>query len=140
MALGQKIGSLLRGGEIIELASDLGGGKTVIVKGIAKGLDYSGEVTSPTFTISRVYKVRNKLELHHFDFYRIGSGDIVADELAEIVGNPEIIVAVEWAGNAGSAMPQERIRVDIDSTGETDRAITVQSLGRKFDYVVEGIK
>ncbi len=140
LRLGATIGRLLKGGETIELASDLGGGKTVLVKGLAQGLGYDGEVTSPTFTISRVYHVRDQLELHHFDFYRIDSEDIVATELAEVVGDPSVIVAVEWAGNAGSAMPSERLRIDIEALDETTRHIKIQALDPKFNYVVEGLK
>lgn len=140
LELGEKIGRLLRGGETIELASDLGGGKTVLVKGIARGLDYAGEVTSPTFTISRVYRVRDGLELHHFDFYRLDRHDIVAAELAEVVGDPQIIVAVEWAGNAGDAMPKERVRIDIEATNENTRHIKVAALEAKFNYIIEGLK
>jgi tRNA threonylcarbamoyladenosine biosynthesis protein TsaE len=140
LQLGAQIGRALKGGEVIELASDLGGGKTVITKGIAAGLGYKGEVASPTFTISRVYNVRDDLELHHFDFYRIGSSDIVADELREVVGDPQVVVAVEWAGNAGDALPQERIRIDIKAIGETEREITVTALDAKFNYVVEALK
>lgn len=140
LRLGEAIARALRGGETIELASDLGGGKTVLVKGLAKGLGYNGEVTSPTFTISRVYQVRDGLELHHFDFYRLNSDDIVATELAEVVGDPEVIVAVEWAGNAGSAMPTSRLRIEIEVLNETSRYIKVLALDPKFDYVIESLK
>jgi len=140
LQFGMRIGKLLRGGETIELASDLGGGKTVLVKGIAKGLGYSGEVTSPTFTISRIYKVQKGLELHHFDFYRLDSNDIVAVELAEVVGDPSIIVAVEWAGHAGKSMPNKRIRIEIHASDENTREISVESLDPVFDYVIEGLK
>ncbi len=140
LALGAAIGRALKGGEVIELTSDLGGGKTVFVKGIAQGLGVSGEVASPTFTISRVYEARDGLELQHFDFYRIGSTDIVADELREVVGDPKIITAIEWAGNAGNALPDSRVRIDIKATGETDRDITVTALDPKLDYVIEALK
>lgn len=139
LMLGTRIGAGLHGGEVIELASDLGGGKTVLARGIAKGLGYKGEVTSPTFTISRVYHVRDGLELHHFDFYRIDSHDVVAAELAEVIGDPGIIVVVEWAGNAGKAMPEERVRIDIEAIDENTRNIKIESLDPKFDYVVESL-
>ncbi len=139
LKLGESLGKALQGGETIELASDLGGGKTVLVKGVAVGLDYNGEVTSPTFTISRVYHVRDDLELHHFDFYRIDSDDIVATELAEVVGDPSVIVAVEWAGNAGTAMPSARIRIDIEAVDENTRHIKVTALDSKFNYVIESL-
>lgn len=118
----------------------MGGGKTVITKGIAKGLGYAGEVASPTFTISRIYPVRDGLELHHFDFYRIGSSDIVADELREVVGDPKVVVAIEWAGNAGNALPADRIRIAIKATGEAERDIAVTAMGKKYDYVLEVLK
>ena len=138
--LGAKIGRQLRGGETIELASDLGGGKTVMVKGLARGLGYTGDISSPTFTLSRVYKIKENLELHHYDFYRIDSGDIVAAELAEVVGDPEIVVAVEWAGNAGAAMPAERVKIQINKLSEAEREIIVTALSVKFNYIIEGLK
>jgi tRNA threonylcarbamoyladenosine biosynthesis protein TsaE len=138
--LGEQLAKPLRGGEVIELASDLGGGKTVLVKGLAKGLGYDGDVASPTFTISREYQVRDGLQLHHYDFYRLGEGDIVADELAEDVADPQIITAVEWAGTAGNALPAARVRISIQPTGDTERSIKVESLGEKFNYVIEALK
>ncbi|MFI5240155.1 MAG: tRNA (adenosine(37)-N6)-threonylcarbamoyltransferase complex ATPase subunit type 1 TsaE [Candidatus Saccharimonadia bacterium] len=140
LQFGEQFGRILRGGETIELASDLGGGKTVLVKGIARGLGFKGEVTSPTFTISRIYKLRDGLELHHFDFYRLDSSDIVAVELAEVVGDPTIIVAVEWAGHAGKSMPAKRIRIEITATSDNTREISVESLDTRFDYVIQGLQ
>jgi len=68
--LAEAIGRRLTGGEVIELVSDLGGGKTTFVRGLARGLGSADVVSSPTFTVSKVYKA-DKLELHHFDFYRL---------------------------------------------------------------------
>jgi tRNA threonylcarbamoyladenosine biosynthesis protein TsaE len=112
----------------------------VLARGLARGLGYAGEVASPTFTISRIYKVRDGLELHHFDFYRIGSSDIVASELAEVAGDPKIITVIEWAGNAGDALPQARIRIEIEPVGENERQITVEATDPKFNYVIEALK
>src|SRR5258708_7777258 len=86
--LGAEIGQRLKGGQLVELTADLGGGKTLLVKGIAKGLGYDREVTSPTFSISRIYGLPSGNELHHFDFYRLDAKDIVNRELAEVVGQP----------------------------------------------------
>ncbi len=62
--LAAKIGARLRGGEVIELVSDLGGGKTVFVRGLAKGMGSDDQVASPTFTISREYKaIKNNPKL-----------------------------------------------------------------------------
>lgn len=140
LKLGAKIGQLLKGGEVIELVSDLGGGKTVLVKGIAAGLGYSGDVTSPTFTVSRVYKLPGGKQLHHFDFYRLGEGDIVARELAEVVGDPSVIVAVEWAVNAGGILPEERLVIDIQEKAENTRAISFKSTSACYSDLIKGIQ
>lgn len=123
----------------MELTSDLGGGKTTLMKGIAKGLGYEGEVTSPTFTISRVYQLPNDLQLHHFDFYRLGSADIVNQELAEVVEQPDVIVAIEWAQNAADVLPNERLRVQLDWLTENKRAITISALGQRYRSVIRGL-
>lgn len=125
LALGERLAKLLKGGEVIELISDLGGGKTVIVKGLAKGLGYDGPVTSPTFTISRVYNLPSDKQLHHFDFYRLAAGDIVDQELAEVMGDPNVITAIEWAEHSGDALPADRITVSIKRVDETTRGIEI---------------
>jgi tRNA threonylcarbamoyladenosine biosynthesis protein TsaE len=139
--LGAKLAHLLRGGEFLELASDLGGGKTTFVKGLVEAMGFAGEVTSPSFTISRVYPVRDNLAVHHFDFYRLHGHDIVTDELAEVTKDPLAIVAVEWAVNAGNkVLPNERIKVSFElGASSDDRTITVQALSSKYEYVIKGL-
>jgi tRNA threonylcarbamoyladenosine biosynthesis protein TsaE len=139
LALGARLGRLLSGGEVIELVSDLGGGKTLFVRGLAQGLGYTGTVTSPTFTISRVYHLPLGKELHHFDFYRLPAGDIVAHELAEVVGDPDVITAVEWAGTVQGVLPAARLRVLLSGEDER-RAISVESIGPAYDQVIKALQ
>ena len=80
--LAAKIGANIRGGEVIELVSDLGGGKTVFVRGLAKGMKSDDQVASPTFTINREYKTGD-LVLSHYDFYRLSDPGIISAELEE---------------------------------------------------------
>ena len=80
--VGSKIGTCLLGGEVILLSSDIGGGKTALVRGIARGLGSTDHVSSPTFTISKIYK-SPKLTLYHFDFYRLQEPGIINYELVE---------------------------------------------------------
>lgn len=114
------VGGRLRGGEVIELISDLGGGKTAFVRGLAKGMGSSDAVRSPSFTLSNQYNA-GKLTLHHFDFYRLKEPGIMRDELAELVGDPETVVAVEWADIVEDVLPTERLTITIKATGETQR-------------------
>ncbi len=130
----------MRGGETIELASDLGGGKTVFTQGLAKGLGYEGQLASPTFAISRVYKLPGDLELHHFDFYRLPSGDIVADELADVVGDKKVIVVVEWGGAAGNALPADRLQIHIKPTAEDERELTIVATGPGHKHLIQELQ
>lgn len=137
--LGSKVGQLCRGGETIELVSDLGGGKTVFVQGLAAGLGYEGDVASPTFVISRDYQLPKGLTLHHFDLYRIHDGDMAARELAEFIADPKAITAVEWATNVSEVLPKERIVVTIKQSSEESREVTITT-SPSYDYIIEGLQ
>jgi len=113
--LGEKIGRALKGGEVIELASDLGGGKTTFVRGLVRGANSQDKVASPTFTISKVYQTAD-FEINHFDFYRLSDPGIVADELAEVIGDPQVVVVVEWADVVRNVLPAKRLRIHIKQT------------------------
>lgn len=124
-ALAVAIGRRLKGGEVIELRSDLGGGKTTFVRGLAQGMDSPDHVASPTFTVSREYSARDELVLHHYDFYRLG-GDagIMADELAEVLEDDKAVVAVEWSEAVAHVLPHDHIVISIERIGEASRRIT----------------
>jgi len=123
LALGESLGRSLRGGELIELISDLGGGKTSFVRGIAKGMGSVDNVHSPSFTISNQYEA-NDLTLYHFDFYRLIEAGIMKDELAEILSDPQAVVAVEWGEIVEDIMPSSKLIINIQSTSENDRTFS----------------
>lgn len=125
--LGHRIGGSLKGGETLELISDLGGGKTTFVSGLAKGFGSSDPVSSPSFTINNVYQRADKKRLFHFDFYRLTEPGVVASELAEVEGEADIVVVVEWGEIVHDVLPGNRIKVTITAVSETSRQIT-------FDY------
>ena len=117
--IGYNLGKRLKGGEIIELASDLGGGKTTFVRGVAAGAGSQDKVASPSFTLNRLYKCPN-FEINHFDFYRLNDAGVMAHELADIVNDSESVVIIEWAGVVESVLPSEKMEIkirvpDIDS-------------------------
>jgi tRNA threonylcarbamoyladenosine biosynthesis protein TsaE len=129
IALAQRLGRLLRGGELIELTSDLGGGKTTFVKGLASGLGYEGVVTSPTFTLGQIYRLKSGLELHHYDLYRLAETGVVGEELAENLSDPLAITVIEWAGIAAQSLPVDRLTIELSVAGVDDRAITLSAGG-----------
>jgi tRNA threonylcarbamoyladenosine biosynthesis protein TsaE len=125
----------LRGGEVIELVSDVGGGKTTFVRGLARGLGSPDKVASPTFTISREYRAGDRT-LYHFDFYRISEAGIMADELAELLDDPRAIVVVEWADVVEDVLPPDRLTIRIQATGEDERQL-VFTVPEKYIYLKE---
>lgn len=107
--VGKKLAAKLKGGDILLLSGDLGAGKTSLVKGIAKGLGVKHEITSPTFTLLNIYKIKNSKikNLVHIDTYRLEDekspyGESPAGrELLEIgvedyLGEPNTICVIEW--------------------------------------------
>ena len=137
--LGRQMGKLLKGGEVFELKSDLGGGKTTFVSGLAQGFGSLDPVASPSFTINYVYSRADKKQLFHFDFYRLDDAGIVANELAEVENDPDVVVAVEWGEIVHDLLPSERVIVSIKATDEETRSITIE-YSEKYDYLFSDLK
>lgn len=107
------MGKLLKGGEVIELCADLGGGKTTCVRGIARGFGSKDTVSSPTFTLKKIYKGGEGVEVHHFDFYRLNDAGVVADQLVESLNDPKVITIVEWSDIVQDALPKDRLVIEM---------------------------
>lgn len=124
---------------VIELASDLGGGKTTFTQGLAAGLGYAGTVTSPTFTLSQVYKLPSGLELHHYDLYRLTEGGVVGDELAEDLADPQVITLIEWAGIVNDELPVDRLKISFEVIGENERRLDFIAGGPESEQLIKGL-
>jgi tRNA threonylcarbamoyladenosine biosynthesis protein TsaE len=126
--LGRKLGSQLKGGEIIALCGPLGSGKTHLIKGIAAGLgaEDSTIVNSPTFVIVNEYTGR--LDIYHIDAYRLNS----ISEF-EMLGfddfcYPHSVVLIEWADKIESAIGMiNYISIDIQHIGQNTRKIIISN-------------
>lgn len=134
---GQKIGNLLKGGEVIELVGDVGAGKTTLAKGIAKGLGVEENVQSPSFTISNTYSGRNGLVLCHYDFYRLENAGIMSEALTESVGDEQATTVIEWAGVVKDVLPEDRLTLEFKTTSENARDLTIRSGGDKSDVLMK---
>ena len=97
----------------IELVGDVGVGKTTFTKGLAEGLGVREEVTSPSFTISKVYKMADGGNLVHFDFYRLPEPGLMAEDLTENLNNPDNVVVVEWGESVVDLLPEKHNKVEI---------------------------
>jgi tRNA threonylcarbamoyladenosine biosynthesis protein TsaE len=96
------------------------------------------KVASPTFTISKVYEAKG-LEVHHFDFYRLSEAGIVADELAEVAGDPAAVVVVEWGDVAQHVLPANRLSITFQQNPDGARTLTF-TCPTALHYLMEAVK
>lgn len=137
LKLGESIGKKLKSGSVLALKGDLGGGKTTFTKGIAKGMGIKEEVTSPSFTLMKIYKTKEG-SLYHFDFYRIDSPkDMAGYELEEALRDEKGIVIVEWAEKIETVLPKEKLVVKFKYINEDSRELTLDPTGEKYKELLK---
>jgi tRNA threonylcarbamoyladenosine biosynthesis protein TsaE len=121
-AFGEGWAADLVGGEILALYGVLGSGKTQIVKGLARGLDYRGDVTSPTFTLVHEYR-GGRLPIYHLDLYRIkDEREAVEAGLEEYLPGDGVTV-VEWPERIASLLPPQTRHWELEVASLTERII-----------------
>ena len=126
LALGGRLAKMLPGGSVVALVGDLGCGKTVLSRGIARGLGITEAVTSPTFTVAQEYRRPNGEYLYHLDMYRITDENAaLAFGIDEFLFQPHAITLVEWPEQIAGLLDDERLRtVRFRHLDATRRAIT----------------
>jgi tRNA threonylcarbamoyladenosine biosynthesis protein TsaE len=141
--LGKEFAQTLKGGELIALYGNLGGGKTTFVQGIALGLGIKKRIISPTFIIVRTYQIKLKSQsskfktaiqnskfLYHVDLYRTETaGDIRGLGIDEIIGNSNNIIVVEWAEKMRDFLPAKRLDIYFKYLDENKREIKIINNG-----------
>ncbi len=111
-ALGAELGRALEPGMNIYLYGELGSGKTTLVRGLLRGLGYTGKVKSPTYTLVELYEI-SRLYFYHFDFYRLEHPkDWIDAGLLEHFGGVAICL-VEWPQNAQGTLPPADVEVHL---------------------------
>ena len=130
-SFGEELGKKAVPGEIYALCGDLGVGKTVFTKGLAKGLGITESVCSPTFTIVQIYE-EGRLPLYHLDVYRIGDPEEMDEIGYEDYFYGDGVCLVEWAGLIKELMPVNTKWITIEKDPEKGfayRRITVEEGG-----------
>jgi tRNA threonylcarbamoyladenosine biosynthesis protein TsaE len=127
--LAARLGARLKPGDVVALTGELGSGKTEFVRGLAEGLQVPSEapVASPSFVLAHEYPGR--LTLVHLDLYRLDpvTPELLPDLEEYLFGNQ--VVAIEWAERLANFLPPEYLGVHLSITGETEREITLHSVG-----------
>jgi tRNA threonylcarbamoyladenosine biosynthesis protein TsaE len=131
-ALGARLGTDLRAGDVVVLAGPLGAGKTVLAKGIAQAMNVAGAVISPTFVLARVHPPRaaGAPALVHVDMYRLLDSNTEMDLLAELdsldldTDLPDAVVVVEWGEGLAERLSERHldVRLCYDDDSETRTA------------------
>ena len=116
-ALGRRLGSRLRAGDLVVLTGDLGAGKTTFTQGLGEGLGVRGPVTSPTFVIARVHpSTVGGPDLVHVDAYRLGDGAEL-DDLDLDTSLEESVTVVGWGEGLAEVLAQDRLEVLLQRSG-----------------------
>jgi tRNA threonylcarbamoyladenosine biosynthesis protein TsaE len=139
--LGRRLAGVLGPGDVVVLSGELGAGKTTLAQGIGAGLEVRGDVTSPTFVISRVHpSTVGGPPLVHVDAYRLHDGaeldDLDLDETLELA-----VTIVEWGDGLADQLSPDRLRIhlrrrptgDDDAPDDEPRTITVQASGPRWE-------
>lgn len=130
--LAAAIADLVKPGDLILLAGDLGAGKTAFAQGFGRKLGIEEPITSPTFTLARQYEA-DRMMLHHLDVYRL-------DRMAELfdVGLPELldegaVTLIEWGDAIVPALPADYLEIRMEfGDGDDDRVLTLRSVGASW--------
>ena len=110
---------------VIELVGDVGAGKTTFTKGLARGLEIAEEITSPTFTISKVYENSHGQKLVHYDFYRLENPGIIVEDLFENLQDPRTVTVIEWADTVSEILPANHLRLEILINDDGSRTLNL---------------
>jgi tRNA threonylcarbamoyladenosine biosynthesis protein TsaE len=131
---GERLGRLIRPGDLIGLSGELGAGKTTLAAGIGRGWGAREAVHSPTFILVNTYSREDGLCLYHVDAYRlrdpldaesIGLWDLLSDERGAVL--------VEWPERLGEALPAERLKVELRWLGDLERHVRLEANGARYE-------
>ncbi len=133
--LAERLAGVARRGDLISLVGDLGAGKTVFAKGFGRGLGVTATINSPSFILMAEYVGR--LPLFHLDLYRLADASeaIAGGLLDERQGDG--VTVIEWADRLAGVLPEARLDILIDGTGEEPRTLTLRTADGAYHRYLE---
>jgi tRNA threonylcarbamoyladenosine biosynthesis protein TsaE len=136
--LGMRFGALLKTGDVICLAGELGSGKTTFVQGIASGWGSLDPVSSPSFVLVNVYRGADGQRLYHLDAYRLENAAQAAELDVDIMLETGPLV-VEWADRIQAALPAEHLWVSLRWIDEAQRDMVFSARGGRYQGLLASI-
>ncbi|MBR4693739.1 MAG: tRNA (adenosine(37)-N6)-threonylcarbamoyltransferase complex ATPase subunit type 1 TsaE [Bacilli bacterium] len=136
MEIAENIESEKFPGMVICLTGELGSGKTVFVKGFARALGIQETITSPTFTLVKVY-TDGEMQLNHMDVYRL-------DDSSEDLGlsdylNQDAVTIIEWPEMIEEQLPEERLDIKIKVVDDDTRVLVFTPHGEKYEDLCQAV-
>jgi tRNA threonylcarbamoyladenosine biosynthesis protein TsaE len=113
---GARLARGLHGGMIVTLSGDLGAGKTTFVRGILRGLGWSGAVKSPSYVLLEHYQI-SSLYFYHFDFYRFNDPDEWDSTGFSEYFQPNAVCLIEWPERIAARLPVVDLELDLAVLG-----------------------
>ena len=142
LGLGIVLGKFAPAGTSIALRGDLGSGKTLLTKGIAKGMGIKDAITSPTFTIVNQY-FDGKCILNHMDIYRINDEEELYELGIEEYFDNDSICVIEWPDILGSILPNDTVNITFTKKMNEDgfewRHIVIEADAKKHNWIEEAM-
>jgi tRNA threonylcarbamoyladenosine biosynthesis protein TsaE len=131
-AYGTWLATVLRRSDLVILTGDLGAGKTTLTQGIGEGLGVRGDVTSPTFVISRIHpSLGEGPPLVHVDAYRLGSSADL-DDLDLDTDLEDAVTVVEWGEGLAEALSIDRLELTLTRGDDDRRMLTLTPVGSRW--------
>lgn len=140
--LGARLGHLLRGGQVVCLQGPLGSGKTVLAQGIGRGWGAVSPLVSPSFVLIREHRrPAGEQRLLHVDFYRLhGAEEVRRLGLEDWIGDPEVVLVVEWPERAVEVLPEDRLWVRLDFADEDRRRLLFTAHGPSYIDLLQAFR
>jgi tRNA threonylcarbamoyladenosine biosynthesis protein TsaE len=136
--IGERIGRMLRPGDVVLLSGDLGAGKTVLAQGIGRGLGVTDPIKSSSFVIMNEYDGAS-LRLYHADLYRLEDPEQVAElALDELAANG--VLVIEWPERAPNELPEDHLALHLAYDGARCREIVVNAHGERYEVIAARLK
>ena len=136
-AFAERLGRLLRSGDVIGLSGDLGAGKTTFTQGLARGLGLPEDdpVNSPTYTLVAEHP-GDRVSLFHFDVYRLSGAADLADLGFEEYLERDGVVVIEWADTIADALPIERLDIQMTALDTDHRQLRLTPYGARAQEIL----
>ncbi len=136
--LGAAAAAALPPGTTIALMGTLGAGKTRLVQAVAAALGVPREAaTSPTFVLVNEYP--GDMPVYHFDAYRLRDEDEFQELGPEEYFESGGLTFVEWADRVASCLPTDRIEIQCEAVGETERRFTLSATSARLESAIHAI-